>query len=199
MLKSIHDLVSCESVITPFGKQDIVRQSQCGPIVVLVGSPVSSGAIIITPLRAFSLKLEECKYDKMVEKPQIARLALAKCEQDHGAVGDAKQALRRLLKWLWQAITYPIVVALGLKPESDLDKLPRFQWVCCGIFSHLPIHASEDFTRPRKPFLAQYAVSSYFSSIRYTVLAKRNLPRLAPTQLQVLIVTMPRTDVGTGI
>ena len=194
MLKAVQDLINCEAHMAPFGKEQIIQQSQGGPIVMLVASSVGSHAIIITPFKSRAITLDACIYQDALKKSAETRLVLKECEQDHGRVGDANQKLRQLLKWLWDKVVNPVVKDLGLSPQLSVEKLPRIQWVCCGVFSRLPIHAAGNFTRPGKPHLAQYAVSSYLSSVRYTVMAKHKDPYLRPTQSQIIIVTMPHTD-----
>lgn len=198
LLKAVRDLITCETDIAPFGKEHIIKQSQAGPIVMLVATTVAAHAIIITPFNTYAIALDKCNYQDALQKSRIARLALEQCEQDQGLVGDANQELRQLLKWLWDTVVHPIVKRLELLPQTSVEKLPRIQWVCCGIFSRLPIHAAGIFTRPGKPHLAQYAVSSYLSSVRYTIMAKRKHPYLRPTQSKILIISMPHTEANAA-
>ena len=194
MLKAVQDLVACERHIAPFGKEHIIQQSQAGPIVMLVATTIGAHAVIVTPFKTRAITLNQCSYEDAVNKSRAARLALSQSVQDQSLIGDANRELRQCLKWLWDTVAHPIVKDLGLVPNESIDKLPRIQWVCCGIFSRLPVHAAGIFTRPRKPHLAQYAVCSYLSSVRYTIMAKRKDPYLQPTQSQILVVAMPHTE-----
>lgn len=194
MVKAVQDLITCETDMAPFGSEHIIKQSQAGPIVMLVATPVGAHAIIITASDTRTIVLGKCHYEEAVKKSEAARMALSQCEQDQSLVGDANQELRQLLKWLWDTIAHPVVVSLGLVGQKAVEKLPRIQWVCCGIFSRLPVHAAGIFSKPGKPHLAQYAVSSYLSSVRYTIMAKRKDPYLRPTQSQILVVSMPHTE-----
>lgn len=193
MFKVVEDFISCETHIAPFGKEHIIKQSESGPIVMLVATPIGAHAVIVTPFNTRAIALDKCHYEDALKKSKAARMALNQCEQDQSLVGDANQELRQLLKWLWDTVAHPVVMSLKLLPQTSVEKLPRIQWVCCGIFSRLPVHAA-GITRTGKPHLAQYAVSSYLSSVRYTIMAKRKDPYLQPTQSQMLVVSMPQTE-----
>jgi len=98
-------------------------------------------------------------------------------------------ATQDLLAWLWEAVTGPVLTALGHDtPPSPGTPLPRVWWVATGPLSLLPLHAAG---LPGGPTALDRVVSSYAPSIRALMLARRRGGGTARTQL---IVTMRHTD-----
>lgn len=127
MLKVVQDLITCETHIAPIGKEHIIKQSEAGPIVMLVATPVGAHAVLVTPFNTRAVALDKCHYEEVLKKSSAARMALSQCEQDQSLVADANQELRQLLKWLWETVAHPVVMSLGLLPQKSVEKLPRIQ------------------------------------------------------------------------
>jgi tetratricopeptide (TPR) repeat protein len=116
-------------------------------------------------------------------------------ESDRHAVFD-------VLAWSWQAITEPILAALGHTdtPEGRIEDWPRLWWCPTGPATSLPLHAAGHHPRTRHQrdamgeraaladTVAGRVISSYASTL--TVLAQ-NRARSAPEQIRQLAVGVP--------
>lgn len=201
-IQAIRDVLYYDSALRPYGKADCMKQAQFGFIVILVSTPVYSGAIIITTVNARAVPLPGLCYEEVLKRSTAVRASLEQCERKGRLKGVAARKLNDLLAWLWEVLGKPLVAALNLQPGRDVDTLPRIQWIPCGILSQMPVHAAGIYNGPDSPNLARYAVSSYLSSIKYAVDARRKAThsRSAADQNSrrqchmVLTIAMPTTE-----
>jgi hypothetical protein len=103
----------------------------------------------------------------------------------------AESALQRILLWLWEAVTEPVLTALGFDhtPEEDW---PRLWWCPTGLLTLLPLHAAGDHSTegPDRPTVLDRVVSSYTPTLRALVEARKPLPEDGPPP-RMLVVTVP--------
>jgi hypothetical protein len=115
---------------------------------------------------------------------------------------DDRHAVFDVLAWSWQAITEPVLAALGhtSTPEGRIEDWPRLWWCPTGPATLLPLHAAGRHPRTRyqrdamgeraalTDTVAGRVISSYTPTL--TLLA-RNRARSAPQQVRQLAVGVP--------
>ncbi|KAK3353715.1 CHAT domain-containing protein [Lasiosphaeria hispida] len=86
-----------------------------------------------------------------------------------------------MLEWLWDDIANPILSKLGFDQPGPAKGLPRIIWVLSGALSRLPIHAAGYHTKGSTKTVMDRAISSYSSSLRSFMYAKKVPSRAAGT------------------
>ncbi|WP_242909896.1 CHAT domain-containing protein [Actinomadura terrae] len=120
---------------------------------------------------------------------------LEAAEEELSAAEDrAEKMLRAILRWLWRAVTEPVLKDLGFTttPDDDVPAWPRMWWCPTGLLTMLPLHAAGDHLAdgPHRPTVLDRVVSSYTPTLRALVQARAPLPEDASPEL--LIVTVPQ-------
>lgn len=109
---------------------------------------------------------------------------------------QSQQRLDRLLGWLWDAVTGPVLDHLGLTARLGPEAGPRIWWCPSGLLSFLPLHAAgyhttRSDTCPKT--VIDRVISSYIPTIRMLEHARRAPARTAGS---TMIVAAGNT--GTG-
>src|SRR5262245_59927351 len=99
----------------------------------------------------------------------------------------ATAGVRRMQAFLWDAVTGPVLGALGLDHPSDEPR--RLWWMPVGGLSVLPLHAAGYHDGAGRSVLDR-VVSSYIPTIRALHHGRR---RPAPSRRAALAVAMPAT------
>ncbi|GLY28968.1 CHAT domain-containing protein [Kineosporia sp. NBRC 101731] len=113
----------------------------------------------------------------------------------------AEDTSRAVLRWLWHAVTRPVLAALGLDrpPAEAVTPLPRIWWVPTGPLAFLPLHAAGEYPDPLDPTTSgpcalDLVVSSYVPTVRTLLHHRARLDRgPTGTPWTSLIVSMPTT------
>ena len=180
-----------------------------GPVVIVNITASYSHALLITPPSEEQpgptvVELPAAPYDTVAEQ---ANTLLAAREATNPTVDwqqrkDDRQAVFDVLAWTWQAITEPVLTALGYTdtPTGPVEDWPRVWWCPTGPASGLPLHAAGHHPRTRSQYekmgeaaairntVAGRVVSSYTPSLAALIRART---RPAPQQVQVLAVGVP--------
>ena len=175
LINVMKDYARIEEFLKPFGRQQCMLEARYGYIIHLVTSTFGTFALITTSDNFQKLPLPLCSYDQLCTRTTNFRKAIQMCENQEAHKGTANQKLRSMLAWLWKTVAKPIVKFLKLTKSSE-SNLPSVRWITCGIFSQLPIHAAGVYSGSSNDYLDQYAVSSYFSSIRGRLASKQRKP-----------------------
>jgi Uncharacterized protein conserved in bacteria len=99
--------------------------------------------------------------------------------------------LMRVLEWLWDAVTGPVLDQLGhTATPADVDSpqtWPRVWWIPTGALTVLPLHAAGHHNDPpdQRRSVLDRVVSSYTPSVRALGDARRAQTRMAPAGLAV--------------
>ena len=187
------------------------RHARGGPVVFVAAGPTRSDALILTdtaqPVQVVPLP----DLTRLAAIEQVARLLLA-CS----TVGardlepEARQGTQRVildvLAWLWDAITEPVLTALGhTTTPADGAQWPRVWWCPVGVLAFLPLHASghnEEPAVPGKPVrsVPDLVVSSYTPTARALAQDKGDPPPDAvPSTLIVPVPDLPGAQLrGVG-
>ncbi len=106
----------------------------------------------------------------------------------------ADTAVREVLGWLWDAVTEPVLSALGVTgPPPPGRPPPRLWWIPTGPLSLLPLHAAGHHVDQPGDTVMDRVVSSYTPTIRALRYAQAVSAVSVPGDGQLVVVAMPRT------
>ena len=112
----------------------------------------------------------------LVEPPQIRALEMKSISKQDLEMKAATSNLGSpvILEWLWDAITKPILDALGFtKPPSQGDAWPHIWWIPTGPLIKFPLHAAGYHQSGTGETVLDRVISSYGPSIRAIIQSRR--------------------------
>ncbi|MBF6339366.1 CHAT domain-containing protein [Nocardia abscessus] len=168
-----------------------------GAVVVFNISRYRSDALLVTGGTVRAVSLPTMGLDAVTEQVVAFRQALRDATNPAGTPAHrvaAQRSLSRVLQWLWDNATGPVLEALGHDaPPSAGQAWPRIWWAPGGLLGNLPIHAagyhnSDSHARS----VLDRVVSSYTPTLRALAYAHRRM-RVPDHDSRALIVSMPTT------
>ncbi|MGI5372472.1 CHAT domain-containing protein [Streptomyces iakyrus] len=154
-----------------------------GPVVVLNVAERRSDALILTAEQLHTVPLVDVTPERVAEYVVDFYVAL----QDPTKL-SARATMEDVFAWLWDAVTGPVLDALGYRPVPTDGTPPRLWWVPTGLLTLLPLHAAG---RAGDGVLDR-VMSSYAPTVG-TLAHVRNAAR-ADGQTQVTVVSLPGND-----
>ncbi len=185
------------SSFTNASEIDMLGVNWPGAIVVFNISRHRSDALLVTNGIVSSVSLPTLSTDAVTE--QVAAFRRALRDAADPAVGPtqraaAQRSLSRVLQWLWDNATGPILETLGHHTSPDPGQAwPRVWWAPGGLLGNLPIHAAGYHNSdPDARSVLDRVVSSYTVTLRALAYAGRRT-RVPANDSRALIVSMPTT------
>ncbi|MET8206229.1 CHAT domain-containing protein [Streptomyces sp. NPDC005373] len=211
LLTQIRSVNGFSAFLKPPGAAELTAQAAEGPVVYVCAAPTRCDALVLTgnptdPVHVVPLDT----FSEMEALHQAITLENAVAAAGDPAVAPAaRRAAQReildVLAWLWDAVTEPVLTALGhTGPPAPGAPWPRLWWCPVGVFSVLPLHAAghhEDLddhsSRHTAPRTApDWVVSSYTTTVRALARARAHRHRAAPAA-RTAIIAVPEAP-GTG-
>ncbi|KAF4959542.1 hypothetical protein FGADI_1609 [Fusarium gaditjirri] len=138
----------------------------------------------------------------LLEKHQMRSLALRNITNDlyqlarNGDFGSSK-----VLEWMWDNITQPVLHALGYSHPPGEDAWPHVWWIPTALLTLFPLHAAGYHCKESDETVLDRVVSSYASSIRAIIRGRQKdlSSSLSNTSLsRALLVGMQHTpEIGS--
>jgi len=173
---------------------ELAWQARSGPIVMIATAPDRGDALILTS--------EPGQPVRHVPLPGLASGLAARRANEFLRAQEAgdERAIYRILGWLWDAVTGPVLERLGAtRTPRPGEPWPRLWWCPVGPMAFLPLHAAGHHTAPADPLsVMDLVVSSYTATIRALGYARRPYGSShGAGGHPALIVAMPETP-GLG-
>lgn len=156
LIVEIRKLPGFENLWTVPTEAEIFEAAKYGPVVVINISDGRCDAIIINKDQMRSLALRNITNDLH----QFAR---------KGDFGSSK-----ILEWMWDNITKPILDALGYSQPPSEGAWPHVWWIPTDLLTLFPLHAAGYHRRESSETVIDRVVSSYASSIRAIIRGRQN-------------------------
>ncbi|MFD0686696.1 CHAT domain-containing protein [Actinomadura fibrosa] len=201
LLDRVHARPGLAGFLAPPSIDELRRQADAGPIVLVTTDRDRCDALIVTgdtarPVRHVPLPAltEQAAYEQGDRFLAARRAAVT--APDASGRRRAEAELHDVLGWLWDTTAAPILTALGHTAAPE-DGWPRIWWCSVGVMAYLPLHAAGHHhdlltdTPPRT--VMDRVVSSYTPTIRALAYARRNPAPSSPEARPALIVAMPET------
>ena len=172
------------------GIRQLTSSTSGTPIVLVYASAARCDALILTGEAAAPVRLvplpdltEDDAYDQ-VNRLLDALQVIHDPDAERGAQTIAEAGILAVLGWLWDAVTWPILAALGhTRPPAGSHPWPRVWWCPVGILTYLPLHAAghhcaqPETAGPEHPrTVLDLAVSSYVITVRGLAYARAQRP-----------------------
>ncbi|PNP86447.1 hypothetical protein FNYG_00149 [Fusarium nygamai] len=148
LILEIRKLPGFEDLWTAPTEAEMFDTAKDGPIVVINVSRARCDALLIEKHQMRSLALPNITNDLY----QFARA---------GDFGSSK-----VLEWLWDNITQPVLDALGYSRPPGQGAWPRIWWIPTALLTLFPLHAAGYHQKESYETVLDTVVSSYSSSIR---------------------------------
>jgi CHAT domain-containing protein/tetratricopeptide (TPR) repeat protein len=173
IIEEIRKIEKFKNFLRPLSKKELIAAASLGPIVMINTSPFRCDALLIR--------------SEGIEVLPLPRLTLKEIQS------KAKQSISvALLEWLWETIASPILDKLGYQ-ETPTGKWPRIWWIATGLMSRLPLHAAGRHYENTSETVIDRVISSYSSSVRALVYARKNAIRKDLKSPKALLVAMRKT------
>ncbi|MFI5659863.1 CHAT domain-containing protein [Streptomyces sp. NPDC051684] len=205
LLADIRALDGFDGFLRPPAFADLRAASSHGPVIVINVSRFRCDALTIT---ADGLRHKALSGLTQESVDHLAAMFLRTLEVDQqriGPDGDAAEAgpntvVHKMLDWVHERITDPILTDLELGDVTEGSPWPRVWWCPTGALAFLPLHAAgylPDEHTTSTPVLDR-VVSSYTSTVRALIHARR--PGETPSgEVRPLIVALPETPGLPGL
>ncbi|MEU3249874.1 CHAT domain-containing protein [Streptomyces sp. NPDC006997] len=185
----------------PPSPEELLDTARTDPVVVINLSFQRCDALVLTRDGITRVDLPELVGETLVDQVITFRDALADGWYDPVPARrrQAQRAMNGVLEWLWDAVTGPVLEALGHDREPGPDApWPRVWWAPGGFLSLLPLHAAGHHTDagPARRTVMDRVVSSYTPTVRALRHAREQEERAAsrpPRSHRGLVVAMPTT------
>ncbi|QPC78046.1 hypothetical protein HYE68_008798 [Fusarium pseudograminearum] len=129
--------------------------------------PVKLGLLSPEQSKAYRQLRDELQVSTLSAKNQMRSLALCNIINDlyqFARKGDFGSS--RILEWMWDNTTKPILDALGYSQPPDESAWPHVWWIPMDLLTLFPLHAAGYHRRESLETVIDRVVSSYASSIR---------------------------------
>lgn len=181
--------------------QDILQATEGGTLVYINPTDIRSDALILRNSSLEVLQLPCLRLSDARKQESALQQALrdaARRPRLKSVVGRANGILKKHLKWMWDTFVRQILDYLGLLLPDPPSVLPRIWWICCDVLSSFPIHAAGDFDEGFRQNALRYCVSSYATTIKTLLFARRKLSLEFSEDEQIMIFAMQVTPESSG-
>ena len=170
--------------LRPVPFADLRAAAAEGPVVFVNISRMDSHALVVTPDAGpgvLVVALPAASFQTVTEQADVLLGVLARAADpaaDWGAKEAGRHAVFNVLAWAWEAITEPVLTALGhaRTPTGKVESWPRVWWCPTGPATVLPLHAAGRHPRTT----ANYTVMGEAAAVADTV-AGRVVSSYTPT------------------
>jgi hypothetical protein len=177
-IQTIRTLPGFDRFLLAPSEDELRTAAKYGPIVVINISQYRCDALIIENNRIWSLELPRLHTSNIRDRTMEALTA------------------PKMLEWLWETITQPVLHALGFTQAPSDGCWPRIWWIPTGPLSKFPLHAAGHHTNGSAETVLDRVMSSYSSSIKAIIHGRRQRRNLegTPSNLaKALLVAMEYT------
>ena len=176
LIDEIRKLSGFEGFLLPPNDFEIRSAAKNGPIVIINVSELRCDALVVQA--------------DQIEVVPLPNLSLTGIER---RAIESNPAAPSTLEWLWDAVARPVLDFLGFvqTPISE-DTWPHIWWIPTGPLSQFALHAAGHHRSATSESVLDRVVSSYTSSLKTLVYARRRSAPL-PSTGRALLVAMENT------
>ncbi|KAF9781449.1 hypothetical protein IL306_013445 [Fusarium sp. DS 682] len=146
-----------QNFLLPPTAEELMMTADPDPIIVVNSSPYRSDAFLVESTQIRVLELPDLTTEKVQELAENLR---------RSRLTASSHVSPPVLEWLWDAVCFPSLEALGFKSSVSDDKWPRVWWIPTGRLSQFPLHAAGKYLPGSTETVLDRVMSSYASSIK---------------------------------
>jgi len=184
----------------PPSTDELLTQTDQGPVVVFNVSPYRSDALLLTSDGINAFPLPELRHAALIDRINAFHQALHSAASGTSAVQrrEAQATLTQILQWLWDVATGPVLTVLGHHhSHPGSGTWPRVWWAPGGLLGLLPVHAAgyhaDPADDPERRTVLDRVVSSYTPTVRALRYSRQQATSAPPESARALVVAMPTT------
>ncbi|MGW0335646.1 CHAT domain-containing protein [Streptomyces sp. NPDC003011] len=197
LLARIRGLDGFERFLLPPSAEQMRREAEQGPIVLINIDRLRSDALVVTAQGIRLVHLDATEGRLAHTARRFLTAVSAGAGESRARRKEAAETVFDTLEWLWDTIAEPVLAAAGLTrpiPEgTPRGAVPRLWWSASGPLAHLPLHAAGHHRAAAlgdgRSVLDRVA-SSYTPSIR-ALRHARQAPAAGPSAGPFLAVRRP--------
>ena len=208
----IRQIEGFKHFLRPVPFTDLRAAATGGPVVIVNISQHGSHALIVTPATGpkpdsavVVVDLPAAPIDTVIDQANTLLKALYRSGDpatDWQTKEDDRHAVFNVLAWSWQAITEPVLTALGHThtPSERIEDWPRVWWCPTGPATVLPLHAAGHHPRTTTQYQVMGEAAALANSVAGRVISSytptlatltRARVRPAPGRVRQLAVGVP--------
>jgi tetratricopeptide (TPR) repeat protein len=135
------DFPGFEQFQRPPDARQLMDLAELGPVIAINATTFRSDAFIVTYDDVRAIPLPALKWDVLNANMKMFYGMDSITDGDNEDLHERNAGLRRILKWLWDAVVHPVLQDLGCLQSSKPATLPRVWWVTSGLLGMAPFHA----------------------------------------------------------
>ncbi|KAI0420427.1 CHAT domain-containing protein [Xylaria grammica] len=160
-----------------------------GPVVVINVSHFRCDALLIRTDSIRLLPLPNLDYKVMRRMVDLFKTACVLINPFY-----YQNEILRVLEWLWDAVTSPILNELGFRePPREGSEWPRVWWIPTGLLGALPIHAAGRYKSTLSETVIDRVISSYSLSVNMLLCTQRQTTSYSRLPGEACVVSMMTT------
>ncbi|KAG5758586.1 hypothetical protein H9Q72_013275 [Fusarium xylarioides] len=170
LVEKIRKLPSFDTFLQTPGLDEMQDITDRGPIIIINVSIICCDAIIIMIDRIYTLPLVDLSRADIEEK-----------------VLSGERGSPDVLEWLWATVVCPVLDRIGFSEAPIGDNLPHVWWIPTGLLKQFPLHAAGYHRKRTKETTLDRVVSSYASSVKAMIQARKRRRPTRETNKAVLV------------
>jgi len=192
LLEQVRAVPGFEEFLLPVPILHLQPEALDGPVVLVNISSFRGDALILTSDVEHPVRLLELA--GVTRKDVLARIKILHASLSGVAAPNRSErpaghtSVQEVMSWIWEAITSPVLTALGFTATLQSENLPRIWWCPIGEIAFLPLHAAGP--QSGADGALDRVISSYTPTVRALGHARRARIDSAAT---ALVITMPET------
>jgi tetratricopeptide (TPR) repeat protein len=193
-LRDIRKLPGYDRFLLPPLSDELVQDSNEGPIIIVNVTSISSDALIVRPCKVEPVKHIQLPNFGAEQVERYRQWSLVRGARDAGEEKGTQQDKRYLgfLGQLWGECVRLVLDELGFLSTASSAELPRVWWIGTGMASSLPFHAAGIHSDNSEECAFNHVISSYTPSIKALRHAREKAVMKSKSQ-SLLLVTMRTT------
>jgi tetratricopeptide (TPR) repeat protein len=170
LVEKIRKLPNFDTFLQTPGLDEMQDMTNRGPIIILNISVICCDAIIIMIDRIYTVPLVDLSRADIEEK-----------------VLSGERGSPDALEWLWDTIVCPVLDRIGFSNTPTGDNWPHVWWIPTGLLKQFPLHAAGYHRKRTKETTLDRVVSSYASSVKAMIQARKRRKSTRETNKAVLV------------
>ncbi|KUO11282.1 CHAT domain-containing protein [Streptomyces sp. DSM 15324] len=205
LVEQVRALDGFQDFLRPPPLESLLRAARNGPVVVVNVSRWRCDALIVRSQGLTTLPLPDLTADEVSRRvtdylrvlqdglPTVPGMSFREAiEARRQARREREDVLRSTMEWLWDAVTGPVLTALGITGSPAPGEAPARVWWCpTGLLSLLPLHGGGYHSAADGRAVVDRVVSSYTPTLRALSEASKPLREQADRSRQLLFVGVP--------
>ncbi|MEE1830905.1 CHAT domain-containing protein [Streptomyces sp. SP17KL33] len=205
LVQQVREIDGFQDFLRPPSLESLLRAAARGPVVVINISRWRCDALLVRTSGLETLPLPGLTADEVARRVAVYLRVLQDglttvpgmsfkeaIDARRQARREREDVLRSTMEWLWDAVTGPVLEALGITGAPEAGRsAPRLWWCPTGLLTLLPLHGAGYHSVADGRAVVDRVVSSYTPTLRALSEAAEPLGEDADRSRRLLFVGVP--------